>query len=237
MKLKNTLVAATLLLSITSAQAALVESDWQSTGDALATLDTETGIEWLDLTQTDSMSITEAEGFTGIGGTFEGWRLPTRAEVTQMMVNAFPSELLKFQSSGTWSITNGTTDNEADSFRALFGQTNSNSSYDYSGGLFKNDSSTGLRVIMNRVDDRRNDNYLRFYSNYSVSEDYNYFQESYGVYLVSDGGTTQSSQLDPNINANNANAPINDVSAPALTTIGGLLALFGLATIRRKTSR
>jgi hypothetical protein len=44
MKLKTTLIAATLLLSITSAQAALVESDWKSTGDALATLDTETGI-------------------------------------------------------------------------------------------------------------------------------------------------------------------------------------------------
>lgn len=43
-EIETTLIAATLLLSITSVQAALVESDWLNTGDALATLDTETGM-------------------------------------------------------------------------------------------------------------------------------------------------------------------------------------------------
>jgi hypothetical protein len=97
MKFKNTLVAATLLLSITSAQAALVESDWQNTGDTLATLDTDTGIEWLDLTQTVNMSISQAKLSTEAGSAFEGWRLPTLVEVTQMMVNAFPSEESRIQ--------------------------------------------------------------------------------------------------------------------------------------------
>jgi hypothetical protein len=67
MKLKTTFIAVALLLSATSTQAALVETDWTNTGDALATLDTDTGIEWLDLTQTLGMSINQAEGLIASG--------------------------------------------------------------------------------------------------------------------------------------------------------------------------
>jgi hypothetical protein len=58
MKFKITLIA--LLISATSAHAELVATDWKNTGDGLATLDTATGIEWLDLTQTDNMSINQS---------------------------------------------------------------------------------------------------------------------------------------------------------------------------------
>jgi hypothetical protein len=237
MKLKTTLIAATLLLSITSVQAALVESDWQNTGDALATLDTETGIEWLDLTQTLGMSINQAEGLTGEGSTFEGWRLPTRTEVTQMMVNTFPSQAAQVQGSGTWTVNNSTTDNEVDRFRAMFGHTFVLAAEDWSHGLLKNDDGQAYSVLWTGVSDIRSTNRVTILSNTLTSKTYNTIDQYYSVYLVSDGGTTLSSQLDPSINANNANAPIGDVSAPALTTIGGLLALLGLATIRRKTSR
>jgi hypothetical protein len=234
---KKTLITATLLLSITSAQAAFVESDWKNAGDALATLDTETGIEWLDLTQTDGMSINDAEALRN--STFSGWRFPTRAEVTQMMVSTFPSRASLMQGSGRLTVDSPTTDNEADRFRQLFGITGPVSSYStYSYGMFKNDSDQADSVILSGMYDRTGDNHVLLISNEgatansTASNDYDYKTDSRGIFLVSDGGTTLSSQNDPSINANNANAPINDVSAPALLGLMSL-GLFGFAARRR----
>lgn len=126
-----------VLLSSASAQADFIETDWNNTGDALATLDTETGIEWLDLTQTKGMSINRAEGLTGAGGIYEGWRLPTRNEVTQMMVSAFPSEAFKVQGSGGWYSNSATVHDEAIAFMALFGYSGRDGYYDYSRGFLK----------------------------------------------------------------------------------------------------
>jgi hypothetical protein len=229
MKFKATLIAATLLLSITSAQADLVESDWQNSGDALATLDTETGIEWLDLTQTDGMSINQAENL--LNSTFSGWRLPTRTEVTEMMVNAFPGQAAFVQGPGSFSGT--TFDDEADSFRGLFGHTNTDSTFDYTFGLFKNDDGQTRNVITSGVQDRRSDDAAWLYSNYNLSDDYSYSHINFGVYLVSDGGTTLSSQLDPSMNSNNANYVA--VSAPALLGLTSL-GLFGFAARRRSST-
>jgi hypothetical protein len=236
MKFKNTLIAATLLLSITSAQAALVGSDWQNTGDALATLDTDTGIEWLDLTQTSNMSINQVEGLTGNGSTFDGWRLPTRAEVAQMMMSAFSSETSKVQSDGVWMINNATFDNETDGFRSLFGLTHENSSYQFTKAMFKNDDQeNGEIALTSGATDKKVDNLVYFYSNHDNSLNYDYVSEKYSVYLVSDGGTTLSSINDPSMNANNAAAPINNVSAPALLGLMGL-GLFGFAARRRSST-
>jgi hypothetical protein len=233
MKFKNTLIAATLLLSITSAQAALVESDWKNTGDALATLDTSTGIEWLDLTQTDNMSINQAEGLTGAGGVFEGWRLPTLTEVTEMMVNAFPRHSAPIESdfSSYYDFNDATTDNEVVSFRSLFGTTQTTSSDLYARGMYKNDPGQSKLVVFSGARERTYNQDTSIYINRDVTDDYNYIGPHHGVYLVSDGGTTLSSQLDPSININNAAAPINDVSAPALLGLMGL-GLFGFAARR-----
>jgi hypothetical protein len=221
-------------LSATSAQAELVETDWKSTGDTLATLDTATGIEWLDLTQTDSMSINQAENLTEAGSTFDGWRLPTRDEVTQMMVNAFPSEAALVQGSGGWGRTNATTDNEADSFRALFGYTHVSYYNHYSYGMFKNHSDHFHSVTFSGVRDSRSDDNLSLFSNRVLATSYDYTNVDYGVYLVSDGGTTLDSQLDPTINENNVNYVVADVSAPALLGLMSL-GLFGF-TARNRSS-
>jgi hypothetical protein len=232
MKLKTTFIAVALLLSVTSTQAALVETDWNNTGDGLATLDTDTGIEWLDLTQTDGMSINQAEGLTS--STFSGWRLPTRAEVTQMMVNAFSSEASRVQGSGWWSVTSNASYDEADSFSALFGKTYMDSPNYFTFGLLKNDPGQASGMMLSGIRYRPNDGYIALFSNAETGVDIHYSSPSYGIYLVSDGGTTLSSQLDPSLNANNANAPVADVSAP--TIMGGLFALLGLAAIRRRSS-
>jgi MYXO-CTERM domain-containing protein len=229
---KKTLIAATLLLSITSAQAAFVESDWKNAGDALATLDTITGIEWLDLTQTVNMSINDVEGFTGEGNIFGGWRLPTRVEVTQMMINAFPSQASRVSAGGQFAVINATTDNESDRFRALFGNVSTSPTVDYNRGLFKNDPNQSSLLLRSGVFDQRKDDYIVLSSEKDVSGDYNYSAITFGVYLVSDGGTTISSIDDPSMNANNANAPVDNVSSPALLGLMGL-GLFGFAARRR----
>jgi parallel beta-helix repeat protein len=90
-------------------------------------------------------------------------------------------------------------------------------------------------VIVSGVEDRRGDNYLLLLSNGNTLNDYDYTDNSYGVYLVSDGGTTLSSQQDPSINANNANAPAANVSAPVLLGLMSL-GLFGFASRRSSTT-
>jgi hypothetical protein len=233
MKLLSTIFAvSTLALASMSASAQLISTDWKSTGDKLATLDESTGIEWLDLTQTDGMSIDTAEGL--LSSRFEGWRLPTRSEVTQLMVNAFPSEKNRVQGAGGWGITNTTTDNEADNFRLLFGTTQVSSTYDSTYGLFKNDPGGQYSILRSGVQDRRDNDYVALYSNQNITNDTSYSTSSYAVYLVSDGGTTQSSLNDPSLNANNANAP-SSVPLPATAALLGL-GLLGFGARRKKNS-
>jgi hypothetical protein len=220
------------LLSTSVVQAELIETNWKNTGDALATLDTDTGIEWLDLTQTEGMSINQAERLTGAGNIFEGWRLPTRAEVTELMTHAFPSEASNLFGDVRLSVTNIITDDEADRFLALLGQTHDFQSFDFTLGLFKNDDGQSYNVISSGVEDTNYSNDVQIRLNNNRATDYNYLHQAYGVYLVSDGGTTLSSQLDPSINANNANAPVADVSIPALLGLMSL-GLFGFAACRR----
>jgi hypothetical protein len=231
MKLLSTIFAvSTLALASMSASAQLISTDWKSTGDKLATLDESTGIEWLDLTQTDGMSIDTAESL--LSSRFEGWRLPTRSEVTQLMVNAFPSQASYVQGAGAWNWSNRTTDNEADNFRLLFGTTQFTSSYDNTRGMFKNDPGVQSSVLYSGVNDRKNDDFITLYSNANVTNDTNYSNDSIGVYLVSDGGTTQSSLNDPSLNANNANAP-SSVPLPATAALLGL-GLLGFGARRKK---
>jgi hypothetical protein len=231
MKLLSTIFAVSAIaLASMSASAQLIPTDWKSTGDKLATLDESTGIEWLDLTQTDGMSIDTAEGL--LSSRFEGWRLPTRSEVTQLMVNAFPSQASYMQGSLGQGFTNRTTDNEADNFRLLFGTTQVSSTHETTRGLFKNDPGVQYSVLMSGSYDRKSDDFVALHSNYNWVNETSYASSTYGVYLVSDGGTTQSSLNDPSLNANNANAPSN-VPLPATAALLGL-GLLGFGARRKK---
>jgi hypothetical protein len=218
-----------------SANAELIATDWKTSGDTLATLDESTGIEWLDLTQTDGMSIDTAEGL--LSSTFAGWRLPTRSEVTQLMANAFPSKssYLQGSRSGSWAYDDRALDNKVDKFRSLFGTTNTNSTYDYSSGLFKNDVGAPYAVLYSGIADRKSDDRLTLNSNLNLSNNTNYAYDPYGVYLVSNGGTTLSSINDPSLNANNANAPAS-VPLPATASLFGL-GLLGFGARRKNNGQ
>ncbi len=51
------------------------------------TTDTVTGLDWLDLTETDGMSYDHVTNQMATSGLFEGWRYATRAEVSEMVYN------------------------------------------------------------------------------------------------------------------------------------------------------
>lgn len=86
---KKVLLAMSIAVSALAfnANAAFVATDWQVAGDKKATLDTTTGIEWLDLTLTDGKSYSEVSAL--LSTTLAGWRFPTQAEVHQMMSSFF----------------------------------------------------------------------------------------------------------------------------------------------------
>jgi hypothetical protein len=67
------LVIAILLFSST-AQATIIKKDLLSAGDTLITFDTDTKLEWLDVTQTLNLSFNDVQSELGVGGQFDGWR-------------------------------------------------------------------------------------------------------------------------------------------------------------------
>jgi hypothetical protein len=226
MKFKNTLIAATLLLSITSAQAALVHTDWKTAGDQQSTLSEETGLEWLKLSHTVGMSINQVK--SELNTTYAGWRLPTNDEVGNFLTSHFSAMTLN-----EGSRTDGDETSQVEqtySWNEFMSVTYDHSSFSYSGGYHTDGDSSGALTVVQLL---KNENANRIYNDlrgYDLDSSY----LAYGVYLISDGGTTLSSQMDPSINANNANAPAADVSAPALLGLMGL-GLFGFAARRRSS--
>ena len=72
-----------LMLSF-SANAALSVMDLRSAGDGALTYDDNSGLYWLDLTETAGMSYSQVSAQLGAGGSFEGWRYATVAEATDI---------------------------------------------------------------------------------------------------------------------------------------------------------
>ena len=82
-----------LMIFSNSSYSALVNSDWKITGDDLITLDTDTGLGWLDLTETNGLSYNYVSSQLNMGGNFEGFRFASLLEF-QDLFNKFglPSE-------------------------------------------------------------------------------------------------------------------------------------------------
>jgi hypothetical protein len=97
-----TVALAMLLGGLTGASpalAALVDQDWQSPGDAQLLLDTSTGLLWLDHTPTMDISYNDVTGALGTGGTFDGFRYATEAEVLHLWAQAGISDT-------NWEVAN-----------------------------------------------------------------------------------------------------------------------------------
>jgi len=74
-------------LSVSSVNAALTSIDWLSTGDDLLTVD-DNGLQWLDLSQTVNQSFIDVDAQLVAGGTFEGFRYATTAELAGLWSSA-----------------------------------------------------------------------------------------------------------------------------------------------------
>ncbi len=81
------IVAAATAVTAT-ANAALTSEDWQNPGDGLLTVDSDTGLRWLDWSYTVNRSYNDVFSQLGAGGEFEGFRYATESEMRTLYANA-----------------------------------------------------------------------------------------------------------------------------------------------------
>ena len=230
-------LTASLMLPI-SAHAGFVTVDWQSVGDKSATLHEETGKEWLDLSLTDGMSISNVMSQLGEGGTFAGWRLPTFDEVMELIEGYSTYDFT--DTTATISSGSSTWTTRATGWINLFGITvrpvDSSNGITHSLGLFLDASGVvqrGGASLRNSFGNKTGYFYggddLATFTDNSASA-------TYGVFLVSDGGVTLSSQQNPELNINNPDAPINNQTPTDVTSplAAGSLGLLLLSAFRRR---
>jgi len=86
-------VCACLAVFSFSANAALLSVDLNTSGDGLITRDDSTGLDWLDLTETNNTSRNYVLTQLGSGGLFDGWRYATSAEVVALWADNFGIDL------------------------------------------------------------------------------------------------------------------------------------------------
>jgi hypothetical protein len=84
---RKLMAACALLLTVGMARAALVELDYQASGDKKITFDTASGLQWLDFSVTVNYSV---DGLAaGAGGFYsQGWRHATQEEADALYADA-----------------------------------------------------------------------------------------------------------------------------------------------------
>jgi MYXO-CTERM domain-containing protein len=232
MKLSKYFFALCISITASLANAGFVDTDRYTTGDKRAFLHEETGLEWLNLDETVGKSIDTVSSL--LNSTYDGWRFATDDEVELLVQSAFAPYSFN---SGVTSIS-GTNDVVLHAYTSswinLVSKTGAASNlWDYGNGFYTKNNGTVVTVeVISRVThslDRVTEDAT---GGFTTSTSY----RNTGVFLVSDGGTTLSSQLDPSLNINNPNSPASsNVSSPALLGLLGFGALvFGA---RRRTNR
>ena len=77
-----TVLAVVIALPVNEVNAAFIDRDYNLSNDGLLTYDTLTGLEWLDITATESLSVTDALSL------YSDFRLANRDEVEQLLSNS-----------------------------------------------------------------------------------------------------------------------------------------------------
>lgn len=221
------------------AQAGLVEGDWKVEGDNKITLHEDTGLEWLDLTETHRMSMSNVEGASLHGdmitsGRFEGFRIPTAEEVYHFMMAVTNYDYVSYLPSPgeTDSITLNRHSNPKhhenyERARLLLGETRSSSSSRYVSGYHlpsthPDDNASGRTSV-----ELFGDSFRIRMSDYSRS---GYFdkQDHSAVFLVSEGGYTLNSIR---------SSTVNDVGVVGTFPLSAMAIITGCALFRlRKKS-
>ena len=167
-------------LSTFNANAAIVSVDWQTGGDNLITQDTDSGLEWLDLTVTAGMSFNDVTAQLGVGGDYEGWRYATSAEVTGLW-DAFGGDNNYY--TGSWSTqNNGLFDAMAPYVGDLYCAANACTAGDgYSYWITSDVQGTGYHWVSLSYDDTQS---INSSTSDLFSGSYQPVLDSYGVYIT-----------------------------------------------------
>ncbi len=112
-----------MTFSSSTAQAGINVGDYEAAGDGLLTIDTETGLEWLDWTESTNISFIDMEGEFGAGGRFEGWRHASEAEVLGLLSKPEINFTIT-----NWGTDSSVMDDAGMSARSLFGYVGSTGS-------------------------------------------------------------------------------------------------------------
>jgi len=228
--LKGASVALVMAVAGT-ANAEMVSTDWLASGDGLATLDTQTGIEWMDLTQTKGMTVNQILN----DSRFDGWRLPTASEVESLLKSYLPDVdhhyTLTYYQLGAWPhYENKSEISQIRNMLDFF--VGSGSDYQTIYGMYSPEENQ-VRLTGGTLYGSKNQ-HARFYGmDNGGGGSWDYYNSAYAPYLVSDGGVTLSSINDPNLNKENPNAPIN-ASAPLVGSFGLMCLLTAMGTQRRR---
>lgn len=224
------ITAVVLSLCAMPSHAAFIDTDWKTESDKKSTLDTDTGIEWLKLTQTLGSSVSDI--IARLDTDLKGWRFPTASEVSALVDKIWGSSIVRnveqrySYNASIYAIQS--------QLQAVLGKTATLSGdqyatygYVYSGGVYMTGARKGLYFGVPSVS--------RYELQASATHHLNSRNQYFGVYLVNDGGVTLSSIQDPSINANNPNSPVNQVPTDVSTPIGFVfLGWLCLAVMRRR---
>tara|TARA_Y100000588_G_scaffold99647_1_gene108216 strand:- start:4484 stop:5236 length:753 start_codon:yes stop_codon:yes gene_type:complete len=175
----------------------LINIDWKSEGDGNALLDTRTGKEWLKLSLTDSKSVATVQSEID-NGEYAGFRIATYSEAIELYKTVY-EHVYDYKINWTYSsgdnVLYNTNTADANLYIADYlGRTHGlyNVSYGYMYSDNKQDSKF-LGVFKNGGDERI---YVMYPNLYPLNSSYG----QAGVFLVSDGGATYTSKLNPSIN-------------------------------------
>lgn len=235
-KISAHLLLVTTLLFSGASHAAFSATDWKSAGDAKATLDTSTGLEWLDLDLTGGWTLQAAINATQSGGSLAGWRLPTKSEVTTLMNHWLGQSWSNFGIQYYYSWPSAVID-----FYNTFGKTRSSGSTSngqwWSGGVYLDGTTVLGAGVYHR--DSWGSHSGQSWANDVTPYNINSYIDGGGVFLVSDGGLTLSSVNNPSLNAANPNAPVNNQPVSNVPAPLGLFLVAGFAAVclRRKKQR
>jgi len=178
MKFLKIVLAATALVLSSSVNAALISTDLNVVGDGLVTLDTDTGLRWLDLSITDNQTYVDALASN------PAWSYATNSQVESLFATLFPGYVET--SANHLSVHDNITDTQYQqviNFSNLFGFTGTYNGGLYSGGLYSDEDGI-LRMMGSLHDSSRTIVYGdEFRSNFEYSRSTS-GNSNFGVYLV-----------------------------------------------------
>ena len=183
----------------------MIRTDWKVLGDEKTTLNTTTGLEWLDLNETKNKSIIQVK--SELATTYAGFRLATETEITALFDERM---LLSGRSAYSWDPNTWSMPSKYTYKSFLDHMAFQHSTRRYALGWFERTNGTwwyaGVNATISNTSAElggvNNDNSKGFGASdvSNIINNGNVLSAYMGTWLVSDGGATLTSQNNPSIN-------------------------------------